>query len=146
MATLRKSMTRMAMHRARRNPRAMLRTGAFAARHPRRTRRILNAVRLARRAPDLTDDRAARRHMRAATDAVTDARRRARRLGSAAVLDQQFLRGVLEAARESAAVYRRAEIKERRRRRMRRLMFGAGAIATGTIVGRRRMASHQHSG
>lgn len=141
MASMRTTLTRLGMRQARRHPRAAMKTGLLAARHPRRTRRLFRIAGLAQRAPQMAQQRSTRRHLKAAAVSASRARTRARRIGSpAAAADERVLRNMAAAVRESAEAYRSAAARERRRRRARRLAFGASAVAAGAWMGRRRMA------
>jgi hypothetical protein len=133
---MRRTLVRFGARQARRHPRIVLKVGAAASRHPRRTLRL---VRWARQGPAMARDRDARRKTGRAAASVGRAAGRARSIGPLGAGADPKVRGeLLDAVRGVREAYLESTARARRRSRVRRVAVGATLVGAAAYAGRGR--------
>ena len=108
---MRRTLVKIGLRQARRHPRMALKVTASAARHPRRTRKLLRIVGPGGAVP-LT-----------------------------AAADRRVLIDTLASLRAAGASYRRAAVRARRRARLRRIAVGASVVGMAAYAEKSRRAA-----
>jgi hypothetical protein len=108
---VRRTLVKIGLRQARRHPRMALKVTASAARHPRRTRKLLRIARAGGAVP------------------------------LAAAADKRVLIDAFASMRAVSASYRRAAVKARRRARLRKIAVGASVVGVAAYAERSRRAA-----
>ena len=108
---MRRTLVKIGLRQARRHPRMALKVTTSAARHPRRTRKVLRIARAGKVAP------------------------------LAVAADRGTLTDALGSLRAAGVAYRKAAVRARRRARMRKIAVGASVVGVAAFAGRSRRAA-----
>ena len=108
---MRRTLVKIGLRHARRHPRMALKVTTSAARHPRRTRKLVRIARAGKAAP------------------------------LAVAAERGTLTDALGAMRSATAAYRKAAVRARRRARMRKIAVGASLVGAAAYAERSRRAA-----